>query len=131
LNTTVQNGSTYEYEVETRNGSAAAVTRTNCGSVAVGAGSAPVAVVSCSVTEVGGDAQVDWVRAANDNADAFIVLRSRNGGAFSWAARINLPAAETWTNTNVSAGNSYTYQIVTRSGAASATAVTCTPTLNL
>jgi hypothetical protein len=131
LNTTVANGNTYNYEIEVRNGSAAAATRTNCGSVSVGANTLPVAVTSCSVTNVAGNGQVDWVRAANDNADAFIIFRSKNGGNASWAARVNLPAASTWTDTNTVAGNTYTYSVVTKAGTASSVSTVCTPDLVL
>ena len=129
LNTNVSINNTYAYEVLTRNGNESATTRTPCGSVLVGANSGPVAVTSCSVALVGGNGQVDWVRAPNDNADAFIIYRSRNGGTPSWAARVDLPAATSWTDSNIAAGNTYTYSVVTRTGTASSVATVCGPTI--
>jgi hypothetical protein len=126
-NTNVSAGSSYTYTVEARQGSeVSAATTCSPDPIVFGAGSAPVAPTACTVTEVNGDVAVSWVRAANDNADRFIVRRSRDGNNPSWAARVNAPGSA-WTDTNVLAGPAYGYLVETHAGNERSVGTTCTP----
>jgi hypothetical protein len=70
----------------------------------------------------GGDVEVSWVAAANDNATRYVVRRSKDGGPFSWAGSVNAPGS-TFTNTGVTAPGTYEYTVEAKD-AAGATAVT-------
>ncbi len=121
-------GSSYAYTVEAR-GADGSVAVTNCVTEPLPDDSA-IAPVSCSATAVNGGTavQLNWVRAANDNAEFFIVRRSRNGNDFSWAGRIDAPGTS-FTN-NAPAG-SYTYTVESRGADGSVASVTCEPSIQL
>jgi fibronectin type 3 domain-containing protein len=122
----VANGSSYRYTVTTVAGINFSPPRTcNPNPIVVNAGG-PVRPASCSVSVVGGNVSVAWTRAGNDNADRFIVRRSRNAGPVSWASSTNVPGTS-WTDTNVVAGSSYAYTVETVAGAVFSNARICTP----
>ncbi len=113
----IASGSTYQYRVRTQDGSTVSGF-TNCsGTVSIGGGGGggPVAPASCVANRVGSTATVTWTRAANDNANQFIVQRSRNGGTWFWAGAVNAPATS-FTNTGLNADSSYAYRVKTRAG---------------
>ncbi len=132
VDTNVSTGSTYTYRVITQGlgQNAAAVTCSPSVTITPDTGSAPVPVSSCSVTEVAGSASVSWVRAGNDNAERFIIHRSRNGGTFFWRARVDTPATS-FLDSNVAAGSTYRYRVTTQGGGQNAAAVTCTPAVTI
>jgi hypothetical protein len=117
----------YAYRVTTMKGNeASAAVDCSPSPIDVGADDGPVAVVSCTVADAGsGEVHVSWDAAANDNADAYVVHRSRNGGPLSWAGRITAPATS-FTNTGVQP-DTYSYTVTTRLGSAAADAVSCSP----
>ena len=110
-------GSTFTYRVRTLAGSQTSATRLCSGSVTPGGGGGgPVAPVSCSVSADGGNgARVDWVRAQGDSATAFVVERSRNGGTWYWAGRVNAPSTS-FSNGGLADGSTFTYRVLTLSG---------------
>jgi hypothetical protein len=126
-NTNVSVGSSYSYTVQARQGSSVS-TVTTCAPnpIVFGAASAPVAPTRCIVYEIDGALRLVWVRADNDNADRFIVRRSRDGNALSWAARVDVPR-RSWNDTNVVAGPGYSYVVETHAGAERSVATGCTP----
>lgn len=108
--------SNYTYQVQSRNSANQLSATRNCTSGGGGGGGNPVAPASCSVTRTGNTAVVTWSRAANDNASAFVIHRSRNGGSFFWAGRVNVPA-NSFTNGGLSSTSNYTYQVRARNSA--------------
>ena len=123
-------GSTYTYRVFTQAGSVNSAQTLCAPSVTIGAGSAPVAPVSCSASVSGGVVTVNWVRAANDNATAFIVHRQLNAGQFFWLAKVNAPGTSR-TDANVVAGSTYTYQVRTQAGSTNSAPITCSPPVTI
>ena len=110
-------GNTYTYRVKTRKGSSYSA-NTLCDGEG-GGNTDPVAPTSCSVS----GAVVSWTTVAQDNADDYVVERSRNGGNFSWAARV---ANTSWTDTNQQPGNNYVYRVRARRGSTYTSRTVCT-----
>ena len=115
-NASVTNPGTYEYRVTTIAG-ALRSTPHDCGpngGVTVGNGGGQVVTpASCTATTLtASSAQIDITRAAGDNASFFVIERSRNGGTWFWAGRVDAPTT-TWNNTNIAAGASYRYRVLT------------------
>ncbi len=119
-------GASYRYTVEAQRGTARSATRACTPNPIVFGGASPVAPSSCRVSLSGNSIQVSWTRAANDNAERFVVRRSRNGGNFFWANRTNAPGTA-WTDTNTSPGSSYRYTVETQAGGNRSTTRSCTP----
>jgi hypothetical protein len=120
---------TYAYRVETVAADNSRAT-TTCGpNGGVVFGFPATAPTSCSATLQGNDVDIDWVRAANDNAEFFIVRRSRNGGPLSWAGRVNAPGAS-FTNTGLQSG-SYSYAVEAVSADGSRDSRPCAPAVNV
>ncbi len=115
-NSGLSSGSAYSYQVQTRNSANQLSAVRNCSGGGGGGPSTPVAPSSCSVSRTGNTASVTWSRAANDNADSFVIRRSRNGGQFFWAGRVNAPATS-FSNDSLSSSSTYTYQVQTRNSA--------------
>jgi hypothetical protein len=63
---------------------------------------------------VGNTATVDWTWHTDDNADAFVIRRSRNGGPFGWTGRV-LPPDTSFAQSSLSTSSSYAYRVETRS----------------
>ncbi len=119
----VSQGNTYAYTVTAANGSAQAPATACTPSITI-AVPGPVAPAQCSSSANGGTIDIDWTRANNDNAEAFTIRRSKNGGPFYWAARLNVPATS-WADGNVSAGNNYAYRIETVSNGIASVPTSC------
>jgi hypothetical protein len=122
----VSAGPGYGYTVEARAGNMASAPTSCTPNPIVLTASAVLAPTACTVSEVDGDVAVSWTRAANDNADRFIVRRSRDGNALSWAARLSAPATS-WVDANVLAGPSYSYAVEAHGGITVSPGTTCTP----
>ncbi|WP_251357793.1 M12 family metallo-peptidase [Kangiella sp. TOML190] len=72
--------------------------------------SIPAAVSNLTASESGSNVALNW-QDNSDNESGFLVQRSDNGGAFSQVA--DLAANQTsYTDSNVSAGNDYSYQVI-------------------
>jgi hypothetical protein len=115
----------YRYRVESVSGAKSSAPR-NCSPSPISpvAGSVtPKAPVSCTVNVGNGTIAVNWQRAANDNAQAFIVRRRRDGGAFFWAARVG--ATNSWTDRSVSGNSSYEYRVESVNGTRSSAVTSC------
>ncbi len=126
LNNLTQSG-TYRYSVETVNASGRS-NRTDCGPTSGvtfgGGGGAVRAPVSCFATRVAADqVRITWTRASNDNANDFVIHRSRNGAAFRWAGRVGTGP---FLNTGVPDG-SHVYRVAARNGAMSSSPRVCGP----
>jgi hypothetical protein len=122
-------GSTYGYRVEAANADGVSAFTTCSPDPITVVGNPvllPVAPVSCTVVEANGGVDVAWVRAGDDNATRFVVRRSRNGNAHSWAASVNAPGAS-WSDANVSVGSSYGYRVETRNDEGVSAFTTCSP----
>ncbi len=110
---TVSGNAAYDYTVETRTSDNDGSTGTPC----INSGEpppAPGAPTVCTYVRDGNTATLEWTRATDDNADAFIIRRSRNGGPFGWTGRI-LPPDTTFTQTSLSSSSTYDYRVETRS----------------
>lgn len=122
-NTGVRAG-TYRYRVVTVAGNGSRATRTcsPTGGVTLGGGggvqplvggggggAAVRAVASCFFRRSGNDVLVTWTPADRDGASRYIVERSRNGGAFFWAGRVDAPG-RSFTNVSPNSGT-YTYRV--------------------
>ncbi len=105
--------STYEYWVETKSPAGTFSNRTECESNTPPP-AAPVAPTACTAVRTGNTIQLDWTRAANDNAERFVLRRSRNGGTTYWAG-IALPPATTFTQSGLSTSSTYEYWVETKS----------------
>jgi len=123
-------GPTYTYSVATQSGGVNSNPRQTCNPSITFAPDTPVMVSSCAVSESGGSASVSWVRAGNDNASAFIVYRSRDGGQFYWRAKVNVPGTS-FVDGNVSAGSSYTYRILTQGAGQNSAPRGCSPSVTI
>ena len=88
----------------------------------------PITATNCTYTFATNSesAAISWERATNDNADAFIIERSRNGGNWFWTGRTDAPGL-THTNNNLNPQDTYQYRIITRSDSgARSTPIQCT-----
>jgi hypothetical protein len=124
-NTTISVGNTYAYRVVAS--SAEGVSDpTGCGDPidVESSDDSAVAPTACTTSNVDTGLFVSWTRATNDNATAVIVFRSRNGGPWSWAARVE-GATTTFTNTSVVAGSSYAYRVVAQNRLGNSEPTTC------
>ena len=72
-----------------------------------------MAPTECEFSVAGSSATDTWSRAANDNAPAFIVRRSRDGGAFGWTGRA-LPPETEFAQPTLSSASTYAYRVETR-----------------
>ena len=109
-------GTTYAYQVRASEGVAtqqyaqfAAFYASTTGGVVANLDA--VAPVSCWGTRAGSDVRVTWTAANNDNADAYVIERRRNGGAWFWAGRVN--AGREFLNTGLGNGT-YEYRVFAR-----------------
>ena len=86
-----------------------------------------VAPLACYATVSGIDSlDITWSAANNDNADDYVIRRSKNGGSLFWTAKVPTPGSS-WTNNNVAPGTySYTVETVSDEGAVAQTI--CGPT---
>jgi hypothetical protein len=116
--------STYLYTVESKDAAQVSSAPRTCS--APGGGDLPVAPTACVVERNGDTATVSWTRAANDNAVAVVVRRSRNGGAFGWAGRVAAPTT-TFVQSGLASQSVYAYTVETKNaGERASTPTPCT-----
>ena len=124
-NSNVPLGSSYSYTVTAR-AADGSVAVTNCTTQVLNGGGPAVAPVSCSATALNGSTvRVGWVAAANDQAQDYIIRRSRNGNGFSWAGRVSAPATS-FDNTGMGSGT-YLYTVEARGADGSVAVTNCGP----
>ena len=126
VDTTAFNASNaYRLETVAANGTTALRTCGPNGGLVTGIPGGPQPPSSCTATVNGNTVTVDWVRAANDNAQSFIIRRSFNGGAFGWHARVDEPG--TTYVSRVTQRGTYRYTVENRDGNGVVAKTDCTP----
>jgi len=120
---------TYAYRVETlsTNGSRSSRDCGPNGGVVIGAapGADAKAPISCWATRTASGINITWTRAGADNATAFVIRRSRNGGQTYWTGRVDAPT-RAWLNTTPGPGT-YRYEVEALADNGSRATRTCGP----